>query len=211
MQTDVDVEALDIDSASEIVATYGPFELTRTAAIAMCDATFDEWAATFKWCQAVEKASPFWVGDLVAYGEQKYGEMYAQAMDATRYSYGTLANAAYVARRVESSRRREHLSFGHHQEVAPLPPQEQTEWLDKAEVQELTIQQLRIHIKAAAAESVGHPVELWLQVRCADVTDQNELAERLRGEGRAVKNALPERCCKSGTIPRGIRSNRKSL
>jgi hypothetical protein len=148
METDKDIEAIDFDSDSELVATHGPFELTRTAAIPTRGATFYEWEAAFQWCQKVEKASQFWVGDLLAYGEHKYGEMYAQAMDATSHKYGTLANAAYVARRVDSSRRREHLSFGHHQEVAPLPPQEQTEWLDKAEVQELTIQQLRIHITA---------------------------------------------------------------
>ena len=40
---------------------------------------------------------------------------------------GTLANDKYVCSKVEISRRREHLSFDHHQEVADLPPNKQKE------------------------------------------------------------------------------------
>ncbi len=177
----------DVDPGELEVAQHGPFKLTRTGAVATRDATFEEWEAVLKWAQDVEKASPFWVGDLIAYGEHKYGEMYAQALDATDSSYGTLANAAWVAGHVESSRRRENLSFAHHQEVAPLAPAEQVAWLDKCEVEGLSHKQLRIQIKVAKAESEGHPVELWLQVKCSDTSDQTQLAERLRLEGRSVK------------------------
>ena len=184
MAADIDV---NVDVPANLVAEHGPFMLTKTSAIASRDATFEEWDAVIKWAQDVEKASPFWIGDLLAYGEHKYGEKYSQAMDITNSSYGTLANAVYVARHVQSSRRRENLSFAVHQEVAPLPPAEQDFWLDKCEVEGLSQKQLRIQIKVAQAESGGHPVELWLMIGCSSVDDQMQLADRLRLEGRSVK------------------------
>lgn len=174
------------EQVADLVATHGPFMLTKTSARATRDATFEEWEAATKWAQDVEKASPFWIGDLLAYGEHKYGEMYSQMMDATS-SYGTLANAAYVAGRVESSRRRENLPFSHHQEVAPLPPAEQDAWLDKCATDGLTREQLRHRIKAARAEAAGTTVEYGVAVTCLDADDQQQLADRLRLEGRSVK------------------------
>ncbi len=119
METDLGMD--DVDVLGDRVATHGPFELTKTGVIVAGEPTFEEWEAAFTWAQQVEKASPFWVGDLIEYGEHRYGEKYAQALDSTTASYGTLANAAYVARNVQISRRRENLSFAVHQEVAPLP------------------------------------------------------------------------------------------
>ncbi len=187
METD-----LDMDVLGDLVATHGPFELTKTGVIVAGEPTFEEWEAAFTWAQQVEKASPFWVGDLIEYGEHRYGEKYAQALDLTTASYGTLANAAYVARNVQISRRRENLPFAMHQEVAPLPAAEQDVWLDKCEAEGLSQKQLRIQIRVAKAESEGHPVELWLLVKCANVDDQNMLADRLRLEGRSVKLTTKE-------------------
>src|SRR4030042_3269726 len=41
-------------------------------------------------------------------------------------------NAAWVASRIESSRRREDLGWSCHAEVAPLEPADQDRWLDRA-------------------------------------------------------------------------------
>lgn len=81
---------------------------------------------------AVKNASSFWIGDLVNFGERRYGERYAQAIDATGLRYGTIANYAYVCSRVAPSRRIPILSFAHHEAVAKLEPAEQSEWLQKA-------------------------------------------------------------------------------
>jgi hypothetical protein len=45
-----------------------------------------------------------------------YGEMYSQALDATDYEDGSLRNAKYVADRIEICRRRQNLSWSHHQD-----------------------------------------------------------------------------------------------
>jgi len=50
--------------------------------------------------------------------------MYSQALEATEYEYGTLANNKFLASKFEFSRRRENLSHAHHAEVASLEPEE---------------------------------------------------------------------------------------
>jgi phage N-6-adenine-methyltransferase len=69
--------------------------------------------------------------------------MYAQALDATRFSYGTLRNDKYVAAAFQLSRRRDNLSWGHHQIIASLPPSEQDAALDKAEQEGLSVDALK--------------------------------------------------------------------
>ena len=62
----------------------------------------------------------FIIGDALRYGERRWGETYAQVMDATGMAYQTLANAKWVASRVPVQRRRTELSWSHHAEVASL-------------------------------------------------------------------------------------------
>jgi hypothetical protein len=183
------VQELDPDG---VVATHGQFVLTKTGVLAAGSPTFDQWEAALQWCQRVEKYSPFWVGDLLAFGESRYGETYAQAIDATEMKYGTLANAAYVAKAVTADRRRPGLEFGFHQAVAPLLPQEQTNWLERAEAEDLTVAQLRHEIKAAKLTATGNPVDCWLSVHCANVADLSELSDRMKAEGRSVKPHIKE-------------------
>ena len=84
---------------------------------------FDDWSRLGATLQQMERAVMWWIGDWLRFGERKYGETYAQAIEATGYAEGTLKNAKYVAERFsETSRRRDDLSFGHHQAVAALPP-----------------------------------------------------------------------------------------
>lgn len=95
----------------------------------------------------IERSVMWWIGDWLNFGERKYGEAYAQAIDATEWPYQTLANAAYVANRVEFSRRRENLSWSHHAEVASLPPEEQSQWLEKAKSSSLSVMRLRDEVQ----------------------------------------------------------------
>jgi hypothetical protein len=73
----------------------------------------------------IGRACQWWIGDWLNYGERAYGEKYAQGMAATGYELQTLTNMAWVAARVEISRRREILSWSHHAEVAALESDEQ--------------------------------------------------------------------------------------
>ena len=88
------------------------------------------------------------LGQIINHAESKWGDVYTQWLDSTGLAYGTLANAAYVARKVDSSVWNENLWFGHHTAVAPLPPAEQRAWLALAEEEELGANELRRRIQA---------------------------------------------------------------
>lgn len=171
----------------ELVATHGPFQLTKTGAVAVGEPTYEEWQAAFEWAQNVEKASPFWIGDLLAFGD-KWGEMASQVLEATDYAMQTCKNAKHTCKTIPPERRRPGVSFAHHQEIAAVKePDEQDKWLEKCEVEDLTRDQLRVQIKAAKSAAAGKSVDLWLMVLCADVEAQEKLASRLRLEGFSVK------------------------
>jgi hypothetical protein len=178
--------ALDHRPEGTVVA-LGPFCLTATGMIAIKDATFDEWSSALQWTQRVNDAVQFWVGDLLEYGEAKWGEKYSQALDTTELHIQTLRNAAWVARQIPPNRRRAALSFSHHEAVAPLDPEQQEYWLKRSEHDNLTRDQLRIAIRQAKAASEGKAGEFWLYIKCTDEIDQAKLAERCRSEGREVK------------------------
>lgn len=90
----------------------------------------------------------WWLGDWAHYGEATFGALAKQVLAAIGYEYQTLANAKWVASRVAFSRRRETLSFGHHAEVAALPPAAQRRWLTAADRDGLSVHALRAAIAA---------------------------------------------------------------
>jgi hypothetical protein len=117
-----------------------------------------EWEQIGDTLHRIEKGVQWWLGDWWRYGEREYGEAAAQAVNVG-VNLGTLQNAAWVASKVDSSRRREDLSFGHHQAVAPLEPDEQDEWLDKAAGSDMSVGELRGRIKNATRD-VTMPTEV---------------------------------------------------
>lgn len=186
-----------MDESSDVVAIHGPFSLTRTGMMVApgVDPTFQEWEAATQWTARVVEASPWWRAALLVYGEQRFGEMYAQAVEATGLAVGTLMNEVYVFNRVDASRRRENVPFAMHQEVAPLEPAEQEYWLQKVEEDGLTREQLRAQLRSAKAQALlgeGKAVQLWLVVACSNAQDQADLYNRMVAEGRAVKMKVVE-------------------
>lgn len=87
------------------------------------------------------------VGDELIDGEREYGDDFAQALDpaddAGYWSQKTLRNLRYVAGKVDASRRRDNLTWGHHACVAGLSPDLQDELLQAAEAGALSVQDLR--------------------------------------------------------------------
>jgi hypothetical protein len=93
----------------------------------------------------------FLLGDALTFGEAAYGEEFAQAIDMTRkvlqLSEKSIKNASWICASIAPSLRRETLTFSHHEVVAPLDPEEQSEFLDQAESENLTVSALRKIIK----------------------------------------------------------------
>ena len=60
------------------------------------------------------------IGDCLAYRQQKWG-MYDDIAEETGMAKQTLKDTKWVSENVESSLRKDNLSFNHHKEVASLP------------------------------------------------------------------------------------------
>ncbi len=91
--------------------------------------------------------SKWWIGDWLIYGNSRWGEKYTRAARILGYDKKTLANIVYVAKRFDFSRRREELSWSHHEVVAPLTVDEQEEWLECASSQRLSVRDLRDEVR----------------------------------------------------------------
>jgi hypothetical protein len=102
----------------------------------------------------------WYIGDWINFGEKLYGEEASQGVDSIQERYkeaeritgldhGTLLNVASICRKIATSRRCEPLGFWIHAEVAPLEPEEQTEWLELARESSWNRAQLRNAIREA--------------------------------------------------------------
>jgi hypothetical protein len=114
-----------------------------------------------RWCEIgadlrrFDRAVAWWVGDWWAFGEYRYGARreITEDPDWQGPAYQTRAYAAAVCRAFEVSRRRETLSFSHHETVAALAPAAQDRWLDEADREGWSRRELR-----AAVHSAKRPV-----------------------------------------------------
>jgi hypothetical protein len=114
------------------------------------DFTYDEWAAIGPKFEQMRAIIRICEGDWLNYGEHRWGEKYTQAIDETGSTYGSLANAAWIARQVPISLRSEKLGIGHWQTVAPLKTlDERAEWLAKAEAEQWSVRQLEKEIRSS--------------------------------------------------------------
>ncbi|MFJ1708959.1 LmbU family transcriptional regulator [Kitasatospora sp. NPDC088346] len=109
------------------------------------------WMRVGSQLHTIASSSAWWAGDWLIYGARSYPDRYRQAVERTSLDYQTLRNYAWVARKFEVSRRRDELSFQHHQEVAALPVDEQDQWLDRAAESGWSKTELRRRVRGAAA------------------------------------------------------------
>jgi N6-adenosine-specific RNA methylase IME4 len=109
------------------------------------DTPFEAWQGLGGTLQQMERAVMWWIGDWLRFGERKYGETYAQAIEATGYAHQTLRDAKWVAEAYSDlSLRKDNLSFTHHKEAAALPPDERAEVLARAAAEGLTTRETRL-------------------------------------------------------------------
>jgi hypothetical protein len=149
-------------SSSPVNLPSIPGQLTTVSYHPPADLKFDEWQAIGHTLFSIERAVQFWIGDWIRFGEKSYGEKYSQAIEETGLDYQTLANYAYVASKVEPSRRRENVSFSHHAEVAALAPEKQEAWLETAEAQNWTRSDLRKSLRET--KELPPPTHYTMQV-----------------------------------------------
>lgn len=132
------------ETGSSDGSAYSPVALTLPEGLG-----FDRWQAIGRRIGDVADASTWWLADWASYGEGNYGEKYRHAIAVTGFGYQTLRNYAWVARRFDVSQRRDDLSFAHHAEVAALAEDEREAWLDRAQRENWSRNELRAQVKRA--------------------------------------------------------------
>lgn len=137
---------------SETIMSMGSLAMTAQGICESTDyfppPTYDDWLEFGKKLFILKQAVQWAIGDWINYGESHYGEKYAQALDVTDVSLHTLQNYAWLAKSFDTSRRRENLSWSHHEAVSGIKDiSEQDDLLDIAEHQQLGRDELRDLVK----------------------------------------------------------------
>ena len=138
----------EIEKSKSIIPLKNGFQATRIGLVISGEPSFESWKNVGTTLQAVEQATQWLWGDWLNFGEQKYGEMYTEALEESGYDYQTLRHAKVVAAKIEMCRRRHNLSFSHHQEVAALEPEIQDELLRESEDNAWTRKKLREKVRS---------------------------------------------------------------
>lgn len=112
----------------------------------------EEICALFERTDMAHMQAAMMLGDALRFGEEKFGERYADAIDATRAymlakGIAMSKNWKWVAGKIPPERRHLLLTFGHHELVAKLPAGEQSEFLDLAEAEAMTVAELRKKVR----------------------------------------------------------------
>jgi hypothetical protein len=114
--------------------------------------TYSEWRDTILAYARLGKAVQFWIGDALCYGEDHFGELYAQAASETGYSSESLRGFQWVSSRIPPGVRRLTLSWSHHQVAAGS--EDPKTWLDTAEANQWSVKDLRHAIRPPAPKAV---------------------------------------------------------
>ena len=110
------------------------------------DLSFEDWGGIGTTLGAVEGSVMWWLGDWWAFGEHRYGDRRAAIADIG-VNFQTAMDAGWVARRFETSRRREVLPWTFHKEVAALDADVADRLLDEAASEGLSRNGLRERVR----------------------------------------------------------------
>lgn len=161
--------------SEELAVQAIPGELTKTSLTLREGLSLEEWAGVLMTLKQMSKSIQWWVGDALAYGEDRFGESAFAYLDQTDK---TLANWAYTCRALPNSRRRESLSYSVHAEVAPLNPELQETILEEAEREGYTVGQTRERVRKEQqemAEEEHGPSEVVVKKTCPTCNGEGEV------------------------------------
>ena len=161
-----------VDSGSRPAQRRRPSNISAVAWTPKADIGYRDWIVEGRRIGAMGRASPWWVGDWLVYGEARWGERYTEAARITGYDKKTLRNLRYVASRFDLSLRRDNPTWTHHMLLAALEPDEQKYWLDRALADGLSVDDLRIELRSAGR---GHYSTASRQDELPDVSGEAAL------------------------------------
>src|SRR5262245_18351819 len=132
------------------------FELRHNYAKAVGKPTIREWQAAFELAGAAEESSPYWVGDLVAYADDRadWREKLDQAKSITNLAEQTLHNLGSVCRSVAKAERDLAPSYSHAALVAKFDVPEQRRWLKRARTEGWHKREFGLELKASQKRGI---------------------------------------------------------
>jgi hypothetical protein len=148
-------------TASDGNRVLGRFQLTHTALIIPEDISQDEMNLMGDLLRQMSGAMQFWIGDYVNMYHDGWGEMYDRMAEYFGIPQQTLEKWAWACRKIEKFRRRNFLSFSHHELVAGLPAAlngREDELLDYAQHNNLSYRDFRVYIRSLAPGKMVKPM-----------------------------------------------------
>ena len=122
--------------------SLGPFKFTSVGVRIAGRPELEDWQGPLQYALWCQRAGPWWIGDLLNAGDDRFGESFSQMCEGT-LSTEMLSRYASVARRVPIENRRASLSWSAHAAVARLPHARQNRMLLDAERHGWTSDELR--------------------------------------------------------------------
>jgi hypothetical protein len=150
----------------------GDGAMTTPTAVRISGLDRESWTHWVVSVSRLQRATSWWLGDLLAYGEAEFGIGYAQAAELTGRQPQTLRNYAWVARRFRPEERNPALAWGVHRVVAALKVQSRSLWLAKAEKHRWNADRLREEIAARRRAEV--PMAAFPPITKADLHTEYE-------------------------------------
>jgi hypothetical protein len=133
--------------------SVGPFHFTSVGVRISGKPEIADWKGPLQfalWCQ---RAGPWWIGDMLNAGEDRFGETFSQMCEGA-VSAEMLNRYASIARRVPLENRRPGLSWSAHAVVARLPHDVQRDLLLEAERKGWTTDELRAKAREAVTRDL---------------------------------------------------------
>ena len=174
---------------------FGNFTISKIGVEGVAERTTEtQWWDLIKRLLRLNERTQVIVGDLLLIGEQRWGRTYELVAAETGYSKKTLRNCRYVMDKVQLSRRRDNLTFGHYASVASLLPDAQAHWLEQASADEWSVKQLREEVRRVLpAKAANQSPKGWERIEHAILKtkgiDKHDLAERLRALADQLENS----------------------
>ncbi|SRR5712691_2889366 len=156
------------------MAGINPAEADPEKGGGMSAMNLEAWAEEGRQIEKDGRAAAWRIADWLLAGEKEFGDARAYKEGQVIFKRGrqTLYNLVSTARAFPISRRRETLSFAHHDEVRALPTEQQEVLLNRAEKERLSVAAFRKAVrppkeKEPPTKPVLIPVEQYSDLRAA--------------------------------------------
>lgn len=170
---------------------YGKFEFSVNGLRVTGEPTFEEWTQVGHKLSVDIRGIQLQVGDWLRIGDEYFGELAAQVIDARSWSESTVRVYRHVAMKVPIENRMldRGLTYSHLQAVVALPLREQKKWLTQAAETDSAGKPWPVaRLKAAIKAGGDQVVTSWVVIAfCESEAQRDTLLSELESRGIRCK------------------------